>query len=250
VPPRALRQRLKERQDDLAPLQSRATDDTAEFPVLRPESFDEAGTAAFAVQPAARLDHLGAAVLAAAVTALLVLASTAGLAAMIGAVAVLQAVLIAGWLLALDQPGVRGAAVIAAASAAAADALLAARDRPSLAALLGVYGLAFVALIVHQLLRGPVRERVASAMAGVAALVILLGALGSFVVIRRGTDGDELVVAAVLAIGVALVVGHLVDLVVPVPRFADGCRGGCRRCWSARPPVRSRRYGGCTTSPG
>lgn len=174
-----------------------------------------------------RLDHLTAAVLAAFLTAVLVLASTGGgLAAVIAVVAVLQALLIGGWVVALEPPGPIGAAVIACAAAVAADIVLAARDRPSLSALIGVLGLAFVALILHQLFRGPVRVKVTDSMARLATLVVVTGALAALVVTRRGTSGPDLLVAAVLAMGIALVVGHLVDLVVSVPRFADGIPRG------------------------
>lgn len=173
-----------------------------------------------------RLDHLEDAVLAALVTAVLVIASTAGLPAVIAVVAVLQAALIASWVVALQPPGPIGAAVIAGAAAVAADIVLAQRDRPSLAALIGVLGLAFLALIVHQLFRGPVRVNVTDSMAGLATLVIVTGALAALLVIRRATSGSDLLIAAALAIGVALVVGHLVDMVVSVPRFADGIPRG------------------------
>jgi hypothetical protein len=182
---------------------------------------------AVAEPTAARLDHVGAAVLGALITAVLVLASTGGgVAAVIGVVAVLQALLVAGWLVGLRPQGPIGVAVIAAGATVAADIVLAVRDRPSLAALTGVFGLAFIALIVHQLLRGPVRVQVTESMAGLAALVIISGALAALLVIRRDSSGADLLPAAVLAAGVALVIGHLIDIVLPVPRFADGVQRG------------------------
>jgi hypothetical protein len=212
LPSRALRERQRahhEAQQD--------SEGTATLPILDPD-----GTAAFPVirpQRNARLDHLVAALVAAAATALLVLGGTAGLNPLVGVIAALQALLVAGW--ALQQPELIGTAVIAGAASIASDIVLTVRDRATLASVLGVFGLSVLALILHQLIRRPIRTRVAESMAGLAALVVITGALGALIVVRRGTSGEDLLAATVLATGIALVVGHLVDAVVPAPRFAD-----------------------------
>lgn len=212
LPSRALRERRRAQQD-LPP----DSEGTATLPILDPE-----GTAAFPVirpRRNARLEHLVAALVAAAVTALLVFAGTVGLNALVAVVAGLQALLVAGW--ALEQPELIGPMVIAGAASIASDVLLTVRDRATLASVLGVFGLSVLALIAHQLVRRPIRTRVAESMAGLAALVVIAGALGALIVVRRGTSGEDLLAATVLATGIALVIGHLVDAVVPAPRFAD-----------------------------
>src|SRR5579875_1968231 len=208
LPSRALRERQRAAAD---------SEGTAELPILDPDA-----TAAFPVirpRRNARLDHLIAALIAAVATAALVLGGTAGLDALVGVIAGLQAVLVAGW--ALQQPELVGTAVIAGSASIASDVLLTVRDRATLASVLGVFGLSVLALIAHQLIRRPIRTRVAESMAGLAALVVTAGALGALIVVRRGTSGEDLLAATVLATGIALVVGHLVDSVVPAPRFAD-----------------------------
>lgn len=208
LPSRALRERQRAVSD---------SEGTAQLPILDPDA-----TAAFPVirpRRNARLDHLLAALVAAAVTAVLVFGSTAGLNVLVAVIALLQAVLVAGW--AMQQPELIGTAVIAGAASIASDVLLTARDRATLASVLGVFGLSVLALIAHQLIRRPIRTRVAESMAGLAALVVATGALGALIVVRRDASGDDLLAATVLATGIALVVGHLVDAVVPAPRFAD-----------------------------
>jgi hypothetical protein len=212
LPSRALRERQRAHHDAL-----HDSEGTAQLPILDPD-----GTAAFPIirpRRNARLDHLVAALVAAAATAVLVFAGTAGLDALVAAVAAMQALLVAGW--ALQQPELIGTAAIAGAASIASDVLLTARDRATLASVLGVFGLSVLALILHQLIRRPIRTRVAESMAGLAALVVIAGALGALIVVRRGTSGEDLLAATVLATGIALVVGHLVDAIVPAPRFAD-----------------------------
>ncbi len=190
---------------------------------------EDTGPIAKAVEPIEQnptAEHLTAAVVAAAVAAVLAVASAGGLSAVVVVVAVLQALLIGSWLLALNPPGLRGAAVLAAGTAIAVDVVLVIRDRPSLSGVIGVYGLAFVALIGHQLLRGPVRVKVAESMAATATLLILTGALGALLLTRRVSSGADLLMASVLAVGVALIVGNLVDIALPVPRFAEGISRG------------------------
>lgn len=176
--------------------------------------------------------HLGVAAAAAVMTAVLALgAETQGLTGLAIAVGVVQAALIVGWLATFGIPGqttvlLAGAALICAAVAVTADVALVRRHAPRLSALVGILAVAFVAVVVQQLARRAQRRQVAAAMAGVATLAVFVASLGGLIVLHRIATGSQLLRAAVLAAGAALVVGRLVDLVLPVPAFAAGVRRG------------------------
>jgi hypothetical protein len=91
--------------------------------------------------------------------------------------------------------------------------------------LLVVFGVGFLAAVLQQMLRRPRQELVAS-LAGAALLLAVTGALATLLLLGRTDAGHGRALVALLAVGAALVVGHLVDLVLPRPRLADGVPRG------------------------
>jgi hypothetical protein len=98
-------------------------------------------------------------------------------------------------------------------------------DRAQLDQLVVVLGLVFLAAVVHQMTRSPRRELVAS-LAGVLLLVCAVCSLAVLLMVGRTDGGPRLAATSVLIGGAALLVGHLVDLVLPRPRIAEGVPRG------------------------
>ncbi len=111
-----------------------------------------------------------------------------------------------------------------------------------LGTLLAVLGLALPVMFVHQLARGAARVQVVSSLSAVAVLVLAEVSLPALLQLRHefgaGALGGRVVATAVAAVAGALVVGCLVDLVMPAPRFdpavgARAARPDRRRSGSA-----------------
>jgi hypothetical protein len=142
------------------------------------------------------------------------------------AVAVLQLALVAAWVVATGIRGSAGSIALGTAAAAGADAALLLPERPELDWLLAVLGLGFLAAVVHQMARRPPRLYLVASLAGVVLLLCSVCALAVLLAVGRVEDGERALGTALLAVGAALVVGHLVDLVLPRPRIADGVPRG------------------------
>ncbi|MGY1605487.1 hypothetical protein [Geodermatophilus sp. SYSU D00815] len=168
--------------------------------------------------PAPRAHHLPAALLAAVAVALVVGgAALAGDAGRLGAVLVLQALLVGAWVVATGAGA--GTAGIGLAAAAGTVAALEVPERPGLGGLLAVLGPAFLVVVLGQMLRRDRHDVVAGLASGVL-LVCAVAALAVLLLIGRPGASEGLLRSALLVIGAALVVGHLVDLVLPHPRLA------------------------------
>ena len=168
----------------------------------------------------ARGHHLPAAVLAVVAVGLLVgLPIVLDGLGRLAAVLVLQLGLVLAWVLMTGIEGFAGSLAVGAAAAVAADLMLVLPERPSLGGLLAVFGVGFLAIVLQQMLRRPRSDLVASLSGGVL-LFCLVGALGALLLLGRGPGGTGRAAVAVAAIGTALVLGHLVDLVLPHPRLA------------------------------
>lgn len=164
--------------------------------------------------------HAPAGLLAAVATVALVLAPRQfGPAGLLVTVAVLQISLIAAWSRATGTRGYLGSLVIGAGTALTADTVLARQAEPDLGPLAAVLGLAFIAAILHQLLRSAPRRLATASLAGICMLAVTLIALSASLLLYRVTDGSADYVATIAAAGGAVVVGHLVDLVLPVARI-------------------------------
>lgn len=152
----------------------------------------------------------------------LVAAARASAIALLVAVAVVQALVAMAWVLGTAMPGRRGAVIIAVMASGAADAVTSNWPDGRLGPLLAVLGLAVPAMFVHQLLRGAARVQVVSSLAAVAFLVLCEVSLAALLQLRHefGTDvGGKVASAVAAAVGGALVIGCLVDLLLPAPRF-------------------------------
>jgi hypothetical protein len=170
------------------------------------------------------LPALGVVVLA---TALLVALPTAlGERGLVMAVAVLQLALVAAWVVATGIRGFLGSLAIGVAAAAGADVALLLPDRAQLDQLLVVLGLAFLAAVAHQMTRPAPRRYLVASLAGVLLLVSCVCALAVLLMVGRTEGGTRAAVSYALIVGVALAVGHLVDLLLPRPLIAEGVPRG------------------------
>jgi hypothetical protein len=168
----------------------------------------------------ARGHHLPAAVLTVLAVGLLIwLPEALGDLGRLAAVLVLQLGLVLSWVLVTGIQGFVGSLAVGAAAAVATDLILGLPERPSLGNLLAVFGLGFLAVVLQQMLRRPRHELVASLSGGVVLLVVI-GALGALLLLGRTPGGDGRAALALAAIGTALLVGHLVDFVLPRPQLA------------------------------
>jgi hypothetical protein len=180
-------------------------------------------TAAPDVDLPARAHHLPAAFVAAVGTALLVvLPAELGDRGTLIAVLVLQAALVAAWAPATGVRGGAGVTALGLAAAAGADLLLVLPDRPELGDLLAVPGVAFVAAVLHQMLRRSPRRDVVGSLAGALLLVCAVCGLAVLLRLPDEAGGERPAATAALVVGAALVAGHLVDAVLPKPQVAEG----------------------------
>lgn len=142
--------------------------------------------------------------------------------ALLAAVAVVQALFAVAWVFWTAMPGRRGAILLAVLASAAADVVTSVWPEGRLGPLLAVLGLAVPVMFAHQLLRGAARVQVVSSLAAVAVLVLSEVAVAALLQLRHefGTDlGGKVSSTVTAAIGGALVIGCLVDLLLPAPRF-------------------------------
>jgi len=174
-------------------------------------------------EPSSRTHHLPAAGLVVVVTAgVAVLSETQGERGRLIAVAVLQVALVAAWVIATGIRGRLGSLALGAAAAAGADAAMLLPDRPQLDGLLAVLALGFLAAIVHQMTRPSPRPYLVASLAGVVLLLCSVSSLAVLLAVGRLDDGERALLTGVLAVGAALLVGHLLDLVVPRPQITAG----------------------------
>jgi hypothetical protein len=153
----------------------------------------------------------------------LVLTARAGATALLVAVAGVQAVLAVTWVFGTGMPGRKGALVIAVLAAGGADVAASVWPHGKLGTLLAVLGLAVPTMFIHQLTRGAARVQVVSSMAAVAFLVLAEVSLPALLQLRHefgASDlGGRVTAAAAAALAGALVIGGLVDMLFPAPRF-------------------------------
>jgi hypothetical protein len=139
------------------------------------------------------------------------------------AIAVVQALLGFAWVLGTAMPGRIGALLIGAAAAAGSDIATSIWPHSRLGTLLIVFALAVPLMFVHQLSRGAARVRVVESLSGVAMLVASEAALAALVQLRHefppASVGAHVVAGVLEALAGALIVGYLVDMVMPLPRF-------------------------------
>lgn len=168
----------------------------------------------------ARSGHLAAAAtaagLAVAVSAVVVLWPVA----IAVVVACCQLVLLWAWLVGTGVPGHRGGLALGVATVLVADVALWREHGDGLAPLVVAMGAVFPLLLLHQLLRGPGRDRVTDSMAGVAAATVAAATMALYLEMARSVVSVAL--AAVLAVVVGLFAASVVDAVVRTEAFAEG----------------------------
>lgn len=168
--------------------------------------------------------HLPAAGLAVVAAGLLVgLPAALGDLGALAAVLVLQLALVLSWVVATGMQGFAASLTVGTAAAVAADLALVLPEEPVLGGLLAVLGVGFLAAVLQQMLRSP-RHDLVDSLAGSAVLLTAVGALAALLLLARSDDG-RLGTTALVA-GAALLVGHLVDQVLPRPQLAPGVPRG------------------------
>jgi hypothetical protein len=143
----------------------------------------------------------------------------------LAAVLVLQLGLVLTWVLVTGIQGFAGSLAVGAAAAVAADLALVLPEQPELGDLLAVFGVGFLAVVLQQMLRRPRHDLVAS-LSGALLLLCVIGALAALLLLGKGSAGSGWARIALLAVGAALVAGHLIDLYLPRPPVADGVPRG------------------------
>jgi hypothetical protein len=129
---------------------------------------------------------------------------------------VAQLALVATWCLVTRPPGVRGAAIIGALAAFAADAVVLASDQGGIGPLVAVLAAAFGATTVAQLARGVARRNVTESFGATLTIAVAVIALATTVKLRRTEDAD-LVGVIVLAAAGGILLARLIDVVLPRP---------------------------------
>jgi hypothetical protein len=177
--------------------------------------------------PSSRAHHVPAAGLVVVVTAVgTTLSMTLDDLGRLVAVALLQLALIAAWVVATGIRGFVGSVVLGVVAAGGADLAMVLPDRPQVDGLLVVLGLGFLATVVHQMTRRAPRLYLVASLAGVVLLICSVSALAVLLGVSRLDGGPRALETAVLAVGAALLVGHLVDLVLPRPEITPGVPRG------------------------
>jgi hypothetical protein len=165
---------------------------------------------------------VGTFVAAAVIGGGLYLAARQSATALLVAVALTQALFALAWVFGTVMPGRKGALVIAVGAAAASDAVTSVWPHGRLEPLLPVLALAVPAMFIHQLLRGAARVQVVASLSATALLVLGEVAPAALLQLRHEfgtTAGGTVTAAVVAAIGAALAIGCLVDILLPAPRF-------------------------------
>lgn len=176
--------------------------------------------------PPLRAHHLPAAGAVVVAVALLVgLPEVLGDLGRLAAVLVVQLGLALAWVLATGIQGFAGSLAVGAAAAVAADLALVLPERRTLGGLAAVFGVAFLAVVLQQMFRR-VRPDLVASLSGGVLLCCAIGALAALLLLGRGPGGSGRAALVLLAVGAALVAGHLVDVVLPRPHVAPGVPRG------------------------
>ena len=161
----------------------------------------------------------------AAIAALLAGASLVNQPTLALVVFLVQVVLSLGWLALIDAPASGGSFLVAAGAAIATDILVLVDDSNDLAPLAGVLGLAMLAALAHQIARSQ-RVHVTESLASTLAIVVLVVSAAQLIALRGVEDGRDAVTTTLAAAAAAMVVGRVVDTVLPRPTLADAAHRG------------------------
>jgi hypothetical protein len=163
--------------------------------------------------------HLLSAVVALIAGAGLVAGAAASPTALLVGIVVVQAALIWAWVSACALPGAIGTVLLAIAASAAADVVVMVWPHGQLGSLVAVLGFVQIGAFLHQLARGVARAHIVTSLGLTEVLLIAVVALATLEPLRHSSNGRELCVAVLLAVGAGLVEGHLIDLAWTGPRF-------------------------------
>ncbi|MCW2541884.1 MAG: conserved rane protein of unknown function [Frankiales bacterium] len=166
-----------------------------------------------------RSAQLPMAIISACATGVLIAGCYLDRSGLVVAIAVVQVALVLGWLLSADAPGRVGSIMIGLAAAAGSDYSLYRWSEHGYEPVLPVLGLAVVAMFAHQLSRFRDRTRVVESLSDLALLTVAVVAIGGLLLLRQQGNGDRTTLAVVSAVGAGLIAAHLVDAVLPVPRY-------------------------------
>ena len=184
---------------------------------------DDAAPARAADAAPTDLGHVTAVAVCLVAGAVLVVGARAGAVELLLAVALMQALSALSWVLACGMSGRAGALVVAGVAATGSDICVSVWPHSRLGTLLVIVALATPLMFVHQLSRGAARVRIVESLTSTAVLVVTVTGLAAFVQLRHefvpAQAGGRVVAAVVAAAAGALIVGHLVDVIMPVPRF-------------------------------
>jgi hypothetical protein len=142
---------------------------------------------------------------------------------LVGAV---QAALVAAWWATVRPPGRTTVVVVATVAAVAADIAVLSRGGGTVAPVLGVVAVAFVATVVAQLVRGVGRVGVTESFGSTMLLTVCCCALAAALALRERPGGPGIVAVCLGATGAGLVVAYLLDAVRPFPEVSPGTRRG------------------------
>jgi hypothetical protein len=163
--------------------------------------------------------HLPAAVVVAVGAGLVAVLTMAwGRPGLVLGVAVVQVALVVGWVATAGLEGPRASLGLGVAAAAGADLAMLLPARPQLGSLLAVLGVGFLAVVVQQMLR-PRRDELVASLSGALLLICALCGPAALLLLGRSATERAVAVTAVLSVGGALVVGHVVDAVLPRPQL-------------------------------
>ena len=168
-------------------------------------------------------NHIGGLAVAILIGAGLVIAARSNAVALLAAVAALQALLAFAWVFGTGMPGRVGGLVIVALASAGADVTVSVWPHSRLGTLLIVFGLSVPVMFVHQVMRGAARVRLIESLGGIAFAVFSAVSAAALIQLRHEwvspEEGGKVVAGVVAAAAGALVVGYLVDMVMPAPHF-------------------------------
>ena len=172
----------------------------------------------------ARAHLLVQGLLPALVAGALAVAGWAGPSPLLVVVLVLQVALVLALLGVLAAPAAAGAAVVAVTAAVVADALVLVDDG-AVDRVAGVLGLSLVAALLHQLVRRS-RNRVTESLADTMLAVVVAGGASCLLAVAVLDGGLEVLLVGLYAAASVVLVGRLVDLVLPRPVLTTGATRG------------------------
>jgi len=170
--------------------------------------------------------HIQLAMLSLLACGLLAAGATAGQKGLNASVFALQCALVGSWVFGSRLPGRIGGTVIGFAAAFGADAAVIKYHDDGYGPLLGVLGVAVPLMFVHQLTRGVVRNRVMESLSDITLMLVAVTAASGLIILRYQSNGAKVVTALALALGAALAVNHVIDLMFPVARFDEAVDRG------------------------